>query len=39
VIRCDCSPFDQPIDQPCGQREFHVRDEDCTLVFFGQVIG
>jgi catechol 2,3-dioxygenase-like lactoylglutathione lyase family enzyme len=24
-----------PFDQPYGQREFHVADEDCTLVFFG----
>ncbi len=27
-----------PFDQPYGQREFHVIDEDCTLVFFGQAI-
>ncbi len=25
-----------PFDQDYGQREFHVSDEDCTLVFFGQ---
>ncbi len=25
-----------PFDQDYGQREFHVIDEDCTLVFFGQ---
>ncbi len=25
-----------PFDQPYGQREFHVADEDCTLVFFGE---
>ncbi len=25
-----------PFDQPYGQREFHVIDEDCTLVFFGE---
>lgn len=25
-----------PFDQDYGQREFHVADEDCTLVFFGQ---
>ncbi len=24
-----------PFDQPYGQREFHVFDEDCTLIFFG----
>lgn len=28
-----------PFDQPYGQREFHVKDEDCTLVFFGEAIG
>lgn len=28
-----------PFDQPYGQREFHVADEDCTLVFFGEAIG
>lgn len=28
-----------PFDQPYGQREFHVLDEDGTLVFFGQPIG
>ena len=27
-----------PFDQPYGQREFHVSDEDCTLVFFGEAI-
>ena len=25
-------------DQHYGQREFHVSDEDCTLVFFGMAI-
>ena len=25
-----------PFDQPYGQREFHVHDEDGTLVFFGE---
>lgn len=25
-------------DQPYGQREFHVIDEDCTLIFFGEAI-
>lgn len=25
-----------PFDQDYGQREFHVIDEDCTLIFFGQ---
>lgn len=27
-----------PFNQDYGQREFHVLDEDCTLVFFGQAI-
>ena len=27
-----------PFDQPYGQREFHVADEDCTLIFFGEGI-
>ncbi len=27
-----------PFDQPYGQREFHVADEDCTLVFFGEAV-
>ena len=27
-----------PFDQDYGQREFHVADEDCTLVFFGEAI-
>ncbi|MEZ5932957.1 MAG: VOC family protein [Alphaproteobacteria bacterium] len=27
-----------PFDQDYGQREFHVSDEDCTLVFFGESI-
>lgn len=27
-----------PFDQDYGQREFHVIDEDCTLVFFGEAI-
>ncbi|WP_270732979.1 bleomycin resistance protein [Shimia sp. Alg240-R146] len=25
-----------PFNQEYGQREFHVADEDCTLVFFGE---
>ncbi len=25
-----------PFDQVYGQREFHVADEDCTLVYFGE---
>lgn len=25
-----------PFNQDYGQREFHVSDEDCTLVFFGE---
>ncbi|WP_238367421.1 bleomycin resistance protein [Mesobacterium pallidum] len=28
-----------PFDQDYGQREFHVADEDCTLVFFGEAVG
>jgi len=28
-----------PFDQPYGQREFHVIDEDGLLIFFGQAIG
>ncbi|MEM8849715.1 MAG: VOC family protein [Pseudomonadota bacterium] len=28
-----------PFDQSYGQREFHVHDEDCTLLFFGEAIG
>lgn len=27
-----------PFDQDYGQREFHVKDEDCTLIFFGEEI-
>lgn len=27
-----------PFDQYYNQREFHVIDEDCTLVFFGEPI-
>ncbi|MEL7093568.1 MAG: VOC family protein [Pseudomonadota bacterium] len=27
-----------PFDQDYGQREFHVKDEDCTLIFFGEAI-
>lgn len=27
-----------PFDQPYRQREFHVADEDCTLIFFGEGI-
>ena len=27
-----------PFNQDYGQREFHVADEDCTLVFFGEAI-
>lgn len=27
-----------PFNQPYNQREFHVADEDCTLVFFGEAI-
>lgn len=25
-----------PFDQPYNQREFHIFDEDCTLIFFGE---
>ncbi len=28
-----------PFDQDYGQREFHVSDEDCTLIFFRQPIN
>ncbi len=28
-----------PFDQHYGQREFHVIDEDCTLIFFGEAIA
>ncbi|MBY8975134.1 VOC family protein [Rhodobacteraceae bacterium NNCM2] len=28
-----------PFDQLYGQREFHVIDEDCTLIFFGEAIS
>lgn len=28
-----------PFDQPYGQREFHVIDEGCTLIFFGAAIA
>jgi catechol 2,3-dioxygenase-like lactoylglutathione lyase family enzyme len=27
-----------PFNQDYGQREFHVIDEDCTLIFFGEGI-
>ena len=27
-----------PFNQDYGQREFHVADEDCTLIFFGEGI-
>lgn len=28
-----------PFNQDYGQREFHVADEDCTLVFFGEAVS
>ncbi|MEP1355115.1 MAG: VOC family protein [Tateyamaria sp.] len=28
----------RPFDQDYGQREFHVKDEDCTLIFFGEAL-
>jgi len=28
-----------PFDQPYGQREFHVIDEDSLLIFFGEPVG
>ncbi len=28
-----------PFDQGYGQREFHVADEDCTLIFFGEALS
>jgi catechol 2,3-dioxygenase-like lactoylglutathione lyase family enzyme len=27
-----------PFNQDYGQREFHIIDEDCTLIFFGEAI-
>lgn len=27
-----------PFNQDYGQREFHVIDEDCTLIFFGEAV-
>ena len=27
-----------PFNQDYGQREFHVHDEDCTLIFFGEAV-
>ncbi|MGR3636352.1 MAG: bleomycin resistance protein [Shimia sp.] len=34
--RLDADRVRAPFDQEYGQREFHVADEDCTLVFFGE---
>jgi hypothetical protein len=28
-----------PFDQPYGMREFHVKDPDGCLLFFGERIG
>ena len=28
-----------PFDQVYGQREMHIADEDCTLVFFGEAVN
>ena len=28
-----------PFDQDYGQREFHVADEDCTLIYFGEAFS
>ena len=28
--------FKAPFNQPYGQREFHVIDEDSVLIFFGE---
>ncbi len=28
-----------PFNQDYGQREFHVADDDCTLIFFGESVG
>ena len=36
LAQLDPSRVRAPFDQPYGQREFHVADEDCTLVFFGE---
>ena len=27
-----------PFNQSYGQREFHVSDEECTLIFFGEPV-
>ncbi len=27
-----------PFDQPYGQREFHIKDEDGFLIYFGETI-
>jgi len=27
-----------PFNQDYGQREFHVSDENCTLIFFGEAV-
>ena len=27
-----------PFNQDYGQREFHIIDEDCTLIFFGEAV-
>ncbi len=37
--RLDPARVRAPFDKDYGQREFHVADEDCTLVFFGQALG
>ena len=39
--RLDGLPEDRvlmPFNQDYGQREFHVADEDCTLIFFGEAL-
>jgi len=28
-----------PFNQDYGQREFHIADEDCTLIFFGEAVS
>ena len=36
LAQLDLARVRAAFDQDYGQREFHVADEDCTLVFFGQ---
>lgn len=36
--RLPASRVRAPFNQDYGQREFHVSDEDCTLIFFGEAV-